>query len=61
MKLITTIDNGTNSILIPRKAAKRIESIFEWECGVYSIQLKDSEGTVWVNSKVELYDFLRTL
>ena len=49
------------SIIIPKEVRKKVISIFEHPNNVYSIYLKDDENVVWVEGKVELYEYLRSL
>ena len=50
------------SIIIPKEVRKKVASIFEHPNNVYSIYLKDdTEDVVWVEGKVELYEYLRSL
>ena len=49
-----------NSVLIDRKVAKKIGSIFEHPDEIYSVYLKSGDA-VWLYGKVELYEFLRSL
>ena len=48
-------------VLIPKKARKRVISIFEHPNDVYSIYLKDNADVIWVDGKIELYKFLKPL
>jgi hypothetical protein len=48
-------------VLIPKKARKRVISIFEHPNDVYSIYLKDNADVIWVDGKIELYKFLKSL
>lgn len=49
------------NIIIPKEVRKKVISIFEHPNNVYSIYLKDNEDVVWVEGKVELYEYLRSL
>lgn len=48
-------------VIVDRKTRKKIISIFEHPEEVFSVYLKDSEDTIWIEGKVELYRFLREL
>ena len=50
-----------SSVLIDRNAAKKVESIFEHADKVYSVYLKAGGDVVWLQGKIELYEFLRSL
>lgn len=49
------------SVLIDRKTSKKVESIFEHPNEVYSIYLKSDGDVVWLQGKIDLYKFLRSL
>lgn len=50
-----------NSVLIDRNTAKKVESIFEHPDKVYSVYLKAGDDVVWLQGKVKLYEYLRSL
>lgn len=50
-----------NSVLIDRKVAKKVESIFEHPDKVYSVYLNTGGDVVWLQGEIELYEFLRSL
>lgn len=50
-----------SSVLIYRKVAKEVEFIFEHPDKVYSVYLKAGGDVVWLQSEIELYEFLRNL
>ena len=50
-----------NKLVVDSKSAKRIEELWDWthddqEC--YSVKLKNVDGTIWVGSKMEIYNLL---
>lgn len=49
------------SILIDRDATKKVESIFEHPDEIYSVYLKSGGDVVWLQGKIELYKYLRSL
>ena len=50
-----------NSVLIDRSTAKKVGSIFEHPNEIYSVYLKSGGDVVWLQGKVELYKYLRSL
>lgn len=50
-----------SSVLIDRNTAKKVESIFEHPNKVYSVYLKSGGDVVWLQGKIELYEYLRNL
>lgn len=48
-------------IVISRKAAKRIEKIYEHPNEVFSIYRKDNGDVVWVQGEIELYNIVREI
>lgn len=50
-----------SSVLIDRNTAKKVESIFEHPNKVYSVYLKPGGDVVWLQGKIELYEYLRNL
>ena len=50
-----------SSVLIDRNTAKKVESIFKHPNKVYSVYLKSGGDVVWLQGKIELYDYLRNL
>jgi hypothetical protein len=48
-------------VLVDRETAKKVERIFEHPNEVYSVYLKSSDEAVWLQGKVELYKYLRSL
>ena len=50
-----------SSVLIDRNAAKKVKSIFEHPNEIYSVYLKTGGDVVWLQGKIELYEFLRSL
>lgn len=49
------------SVLIDRKTSKKVESIFEHPDEIYSVYLKSGGDVVWLQGKIEVYEFLRSL
>lgn len=49
------------SMLIDRNTAKKVESIFEHPDEIYSVYLKSGDDAIWLQGKIELYEFLRSL
>lgn len=49
------------SMLIDRNTAKKVEFIFEHPNKVYSVYLKSGGDVVWLQGKIELYEYLRNL
>lgn len=49
------------SVLIDRKTSKKAESIFEHPDEIYSVYLKSGGDVVWLQGKIEVYEFLRSL
>lgn len=49
------------SVLIDRKTSKKVESIFEHPNEVYSVHLKSGGDVVWLQGKIELYEYLRNI
>ena len=50
-----------NKLVVYSKSAKRIEELWDWshddkEC--YSVKFKNVDGTIWVGSKMEIYNLL---
>lgn len=50
-----------SKIMIDSKRSKRIEELFDWshdgkEC--YSVRFKNMIDTIWVESKMEIYNLL---
>lgn len=50
-----------SSVLIDRNTAKKVESIFEHPDEIYSVYLKSGGDVVWLQGKIELYEYLRNL
>lgn len=48
-------------VLVDRETAKKVERIFEHPNEIYSVYLKSSDKAVWLQGKVELYKYLRSL
>lgn len=48
-------------IIIERKIAQKIKCIFEHPDEQYSVYLKDTDETVWIDGKTNLYLFLQKL
>ena len=48
-------------LLLDKKRANRIEELWDWshdnvEC--YSIKIKNVDGTIWTDNKMEIYSLL---
>lgn len=50
-----------SSVLIDRNTVKKVESIFEHPDEIYSVYLKSGGDVVWLQGKIELYEYLRNL
>lgn len=50
-----------SKILIDRDTSKKVDHIFEHPNEVYSVYLKSGGDVVWLQGKVELYEYLRSL
>lgn len=50
-----------SSMLIDRNTAKKVESIFEHPDEIYSVYLKSGDDAIWLQGKIELCEFLRSL
>lgn len=50
-----------SSVPIDRNTAKKVESIFEHPDEIYSVYLKSGGDVVWLQGKIELYEYLRNL
>lgn len=48
-------------ILIQRKIKDKITAIFEHPNEVYSVYLKEQEDVIWLEGKIELCRYLRSL
>ena len=48
-------------VLVDRETAKKVERIFEHPNEIYSVYLKSADEAVWLQGKVELYKYLRSL
>lgn len=48
------------SMLIDRNTAKKVEFIFEHPDEIYSVYLKSGDDAIWLQGKIELYEFLRS-
>lgn len=50
-----------SSVPIDRNTVKKVESIFEHPDEIYSVYLKPGDDAIWLQGKIELYEFLRSL
>lgn len=50
-----------SSAPIDRNTVKKVESIFEHPDEIYSVYLKSGGDVVWLQGKIELYEYLRNL
>lgn len=50
-----------DTIIISKKGKKIISEIFEHNDEVYSIYFKDNRDVVWIQGKVELYNYINKL
>lgn len=50
-----------NCVAMSRKAAKRIEKIYEHPNEIFSIYRKDGGDVIWVQGKNELYNTIREI